>query len=81
MKGDVVPSISKYIEMGLDSWDEGIVTAEDVKTAGQIQMPILFQLVQNMVEVGGNRSEHIPPQSLNSVSSKGVENISTWSAL
>ncbi len=77
----VVPSISKYIEMGLDPWDEGIVTAEDVKTAGQIKMYILFQLVQNMLEVGGNRSEHILPQSLNSVLSKGVGNISAWSAL
>ncbi len=77
----VVPSISKYIEMGLDLWDEGIETAEDVKTAGQIKMPILFQLLQNMVEVGGNRSEHIPPQSLNSVLSKGVDNFSTWSVL
>lgn len=67
--------------MDLEPWDKGIVTAEDVKTAGQIKMPILFQLVQNMVEVGGNRSEHIPPQSLNSVLSKGVENILTWSAL
>ncbi len=77
----VVPSISKYIEMGLDLWDEGIETAEDVKTAGQIKMPIPFQLLQNMVEVGGNRSEHIPPQSLNSVLSKGVDNFLTWSVL
>lgn len=58
--------------MGLEPWDEGIVTAEDVKTTGQIKMPILFQLVQNVVKVGGNRSEHIPPQSLNSVLNKGL---------
>lgn len=66
----VVPSISEYVEVGLEPWDDGIVTAKDVQTARQIKMSILFQLVQDMVEMGGNSSEHITPQSLYPVLSK-----------
>jgi hypothetical protein len=63
----IVPAIPEFIQSGLQTWNENIVTTEEVEIARQIQQAILLCLVQGTVEKACHCCEDIPPEPFNSV--------------
>jgi len=76
-QGVVVPSLPEEVQVCLQTGQEHKVAAEEVDTAADIQLVLLFQSVQDVVEHVGYSRPYITPEPLNSVEFSNNNDLTT----